>query len=136
MKKLYAHYRVKQLGTNKLYHGGGVTVYGEWDETKGELRAIGAACMPDDNYCYSIGRAIAEGRFKKYGQNPDSPPYTIGVPYVAEATTEAQAHSRLGTVAMQLARRVEKGLHKQTPTRRDLVVDRYYRSTGKFESDV
>ena len=45
MKKIYAHYRVKHCGTNKLYHSGGVTVYGEWDSDTGELRAIGAAML-------------------------------------------------------------------------------------------
>ena len=52
------------MGT--LHHSGGVTVYGEWNPETGKLLAMGAVCTLEDNYNYKRGRAIAEGRFKKY----------------------------------------------------------------------
>ncbi len=132
MKKIYAHFRVKHYDTGKLYHGGGVTVYGEWDKVSGELRAIGAACMPDDNYCYSRGRAIAEGRFKKYGQQMGCTGSafdgrSINTPFMYTALTEAEVHENLASVAKGLAGRV----HKKLPLA--MHVRRYYRSTKRFD---
>ncbi len=126
MKKVYAHYRLKELGSNRLHHGGGVTVYGEWDEDYHKLRAAGAVCTPEDNYSYKLGRIIAEGRFKKHISRP-SKPGIINMLHRWEVEDEKEVHDRLYDVACDLASVL---FRKQVG---EYCLLRYYRSTGEFE---
>ena len=106
-------------------------MYAEWDKDTGGLRAMGARCMPDDNYCYARGRAIAEGRFKKYGATADSLCSAINNVFEYTATTEADVHKHLADVAMHLGYAVTLKLPYTA-----MAIVRYYRSTRKFEGEV
>ena len=125
MKKVYAHYRVDNKGT--LHHSGGVTVYGEWEPKTGVLVAMGAVCTLDDNYSYKRGRAIARGRFKKYGHTP---PIVggINVPQEYRISDYEGVHVAMDRIAQELRWYIRKhdGL---------LRLRRYYRSVGKFEGE-
>jgi hypothetical protein len=123
VKKVYAHYRIDNMGA--LHHSGGVTVYGEWEPETGELLAMGAVCTLEDNYNYKRGRAIAEGRFRKY-HNVQPDIGGINVPQQYTASSSEQVHSLLALVATDLSDyiKVKEG---------GLSLRRYYRSVGEFE---
>ena len=123
MKKVYAHYRIDNMGT--LHHGGGVTMYGEWEPETGKLVAMGAVCTLEDNYSYSRGRTIAEGRFKKYH---NVPPMIggINVPQEYEVEDSEGVHVALGWIANELGARIKRNGEP-------MALRRYYRSVGEFE---
>ena len=123
MKKVYAHYRIDNMGT--LHHGGGVTVYGEWEPETGMLIAMGAVCTLEDNYSYSRGRTIAKGRFKKYHNTPPTID-GINVPHKYRIADYEGVHVAMEQIAQNLSTYIKTngGL---------LRLRRYYRSVGQFE---
>ena len=125
MKKVYAHFRIDNMGT--LHHSGGVTVYGEWEPETGQLTAMGAVCTLEDNYNYKRGRAIAEGRFKRYSPIDQSSDRSINVPRSYRAETGEEVHNALGWVANDLSSHLKIGFGGAVRLRR------YYRSVGSFE---
>ncbi len=127
VKKVYAHYRLQDPESGYLHHAGGVTIYGEWNHEKGKLVAMGAVCMPNDNYSYKLGRTIAEGRFKVY-HNTENPVLSINTPRLFSATTEEEVHDMLEGMAEQLA---AYPIYEKHQT--DMKLRRYYRSTKEFE---
>ena len=128
MKKVYAHYRIDNMGT--LHHSGGVTVYAEWEPERGTLIAMGAVCTLEDNYNYKRGRAIAEGRFKKHRSINRHSASTINVPQQYMVQNSEEVHNALGWVASAIGKeyiKVKEG---------GLALRRYYRSVGKFEENA
>ncbi len=123
MKKVYAHYRIDNMGT--LHHSGGVTVYGEWEPETGRLRAMGAVCTLEDNYNYKRGRLIASGRFKKFKEGA---PRTgdINVHHQYTVKDSLAVHRCLGYVADDLAAYIKTNGEPMS-------LRRYYRSVGAFE---
>jgi hypothetical protein len=127
MKKVYAHYRIDNMGT--LHHSGGVTVYGEWEPETGTLTTMGAVCTLEDNYCYSRGRTIAEGRFNKYWRhNKAADIGSINVAEVYTALNSEEVHICLAEVATRLRSYIKT-------SKSGLSLRRYYRSVKKFEGE-
>ncbi len=125
MKKIYAHFRLEEIATQKLHHSGGVTVYGEWNANTKHLRAMGAVCTVEDNYNYKRGRIIAEGRFNKHrGETPSLGGTLVNFVYEWDVENERQVHDRLGSVADTLAFVLRTG--------EEFTMKRYYRSSKGF----
>lgn len=127
MKKMYAHYRLRNLETDRLHHSGGVTVYGEWDRDRNTLSAAGAVCITKDNYSYKLGRTIAEGRFNKAKTRTKRAASIINNIREWAVVDEKDVHDKMWEVAYDLSSHLFQG--EWGP----FIMIRYYRTTREFE---